>query len=65
MSEAEKTTQKQILAAAKAEFLTKGFRAAALGQILKIAGVPPEPFMVISAARRLYMPPWWSRMLRR
>ncbi len=44
MSEAEKTTQKQILAAAKAEFLTKGFRAASLRQIVKNAGVTTGAF---------------------
>ena len=44
MSEAEKTTQKQILAAAKTEFLAKGFRAASLRQIVKNAGVTTGAF---------------------
>ena len=44
MSETEKTTQEQILAAAKAEFLAKGFQAASLRQIVKNAGVTTGAF---------------------
>lgn len=44
MSETERTTRQQILAAAKAEFLAKGFRAASLRQIVKNAGVTTGAF---------------------
>jgi len=44
LSEAEKTTRQQIIEAAKAEFLARGFRAASLRQIVKNAGVTTGAF---------------------
>lgn len=44
MLDTEKSTQEQILATARAEFLAKGFRAASLRQIVKNAGVTTGAF---------------------
>ena len=44
MSELEKNTLKTILAAAKAEFLEKGFKSASLRSIVKTAGVTTGAF---------------------
>ena len=44
MSELEKNTLKTIFAAAKAEFLEKGFKSASLRSIVKTAGVTTGAF---------------------
>ena len=44
MSEAEKSTLELIHAAAKAEFMEKGFQAASLRNIVKTAGVTTGAF---------------------
>lgn len=58
MIDAETTTLKLILTAAMREFLTKGFRAASLRNIVKTAGVTTGAFMAISTARKIYLKRW-------
>lgn len=52
MSQAEQTTQARILAAAMAEFLEKGFRAASLRSIVKAAGVTTGAFYGYYASKQ-------------
>ena len=61
MEEKSNVTLKKIQEAAMAEFLDKGFQGASLRQIVKNAGVTTGPSTATSPARRLSLPPSWSR----